>query len=384
MKKDNPRKIKWDNLYPDKKDDNSGILITIVTSELMQKETRQIRIYIKPKDKKRKDVSITTLADFFQHIQNVLYQVCDEIEENEFRKTGRYPKAIVEHCDLVLKNVTLASADVAVALSNTQMGLPLKGFEKTFGEQAISITNEILEVVRENDNIFPDLSPFIADENRRKRILSELDKIWPEENSKYDYQIAVGHQKLHEMRPERKPKIKEALETAITPQDKTIYGRLIVVNYTKKHTCQIETGEGKFDCKYSPILVDLIKTHGNEFVAIAGKLTESKTILIESESNLTKVDAMPLEEISINENSIILKTPIKLTVDFDKENEQYTVENEELNVFAINDDLKEAVESIKEQIGTIWVEFVKEDPDNLTDSAIAFRDTLIDIIGADL
>ena len=93
---------------------------------------------------------------------------------------------------------------------------------------------------------------------------------------------------------------------------------------------------------------------------------------------------MPLEEIVIEENSIILKTPIKLTVVFDKEDEQYTVENEDLNVFAINDDLKEAVENIKEQIGIIWVEFVKDDPSNLTDSAIAFRDILIDMIGADL
>lgn len=285
---------------------------------------------------------------------------------------------------LVLEDITLASADVAVRLRDSQTGLPITGFEKTFGEQAISTTNEILGVVREKDKIFPDLSPFISDENRRKRILSELDKIWPEETSKYDFKIAVGDKELNEMRPERKPKIREALETLITPQDKTVYGRLIVVNYTKKHTCQIETGEGKFDCKYSPNLLELIKKNGNEFVFISGKLTESKTILIESESDLIKVNAMPLEEITINDNLIVLKTPIKLSVDFDKESEQYTLENEDLNVFVINDDLKEAVESLKEQIGTLWVEFVKENPSNLTDSAIDFRNILIDMIGADL
>ena len=49
----------------------------------MQTESRQIRIYIKPKDEHQKEVSITTIADFFQHLQLILYQVCEEIIEIE-------------------------------------------------------------------------------------------------------------------------------------------------------------------------------------------------------------------------------------------------------------------------------------------------------------
>lgn len=80
-------------------EENVILIITLHTSEPMQTESRKIRIYIKAKDKRKKEISITILADFFQHLQNVLYQVCDEIEENEFRKTGRYPKALIEHCE---------------------------------------------------------------------------------------------------------------------------------------------------------------------------------------------------------------------------------------------------------------------------------------------
>jgi hypothetical protein len=363
---------------------NVVLVITIHTSEPMPSVTRQIRIYIKPKDEKKKFVSITTIADCFQHLQNILYQVCDEVIDNEFRKTGRYPKKVKEYCDLVLKNITISSADVAVGLSYTQIGLPLEGFEKTFGEQAITITNNIIEIVRESDDIFPELEPIISDEDRRKRILSEIDKIWPDDSSNYDYSIAVGEKKLNPMHPQRKPKIREALETEITQIEKTVFGRLIVLNFTKKHTCQIETAEGRYDCKYSPDLVDIIKNNGGEIVSLSGKLTEFKTILIESASDLTRINIIPLNEIIVDEENIVLKRPIDLDIEYDKENDEYVVENENLNVFVINDDLKEAIESLKEQIGILWVEFVKEDPSNLTDSAIEFRKTLISILGADL
>jgi hypothetical protein len=315
----------------------------------------------------------------------LLYQVCQEVEEREYKKTGRYPKAVIEHCDLVLKEITIASAGGAVELGDSQMGLPIPGgFEKTYGEQAIALTNDIFTVVREKDHIFPDLSPYVPDENRRKRVLSEVDKMWPEENSKYICEIATGSKHLKPMHPSRKPKIKQALETEIAPQDKIVYGRLIVVNYTKKHTCQIETSEGRYDCKYSPELVDLIKSNGNELVSITGKLTESKTILIKSESDLGRINKIPLDEIVIEETPKALKTSIDLSINFDKEDDTYTVENGDLNVFAISDDLKAAVESLKEQIGTIWVTFVKENPTNLTDSAITFRQFLIDLIGEEL
>jgi hypothetical protein len=128
----------------------------------------------------------------------------------------------------------------------------------------------------------------------------------------------------------------------------------------------------------------LIKSNGNELVSITGKLTESKTILIESESDLGRINKIPLDEIFIEDTPKALITSIDLSINFDKEDETYTVEHEDLNVFAINDDLKAAVESLKEQIGTIWVEFVKEDPANLTDSAITFRQFLIDLIGEEL
>src|SRR5271169_2797992 len=97
----------------------------------MQSDNRQIRIYIKSKDKTKKDIPISTLADFFQHLQIILYQVCDDIVENECRQSGRYPDIVRENCELVLKNMSLDSADAVVGLSQNQSMLPFPEFTQT-------------------------------------------------------------------------------------------------------------------------------------------------------------------------------------------------------------------------------------------------------------
>lgn len=342
----------------------------------MPSEGRQIRIYIQPKDKTKKNVSITVLANFFQHLQKVLYQVCDEVSENEFRKTGRYPKSVKENCDLVLKKIKIASADVAVGLSYPQMGLPIKDFDKTFGERAISKTNDVFDIVMENDHIFPDLSPVISDELRRKRILTDIYKIWPESDSQYDCEIGVGKKELHQLNPDRKPKIKEAIAQTIIPSEKTVFGRLVEINVTKKHSCQIETPDGKYDCRYKSELEDLIRENTGHFISISGRMKNFHTILLESEKSLKPIHNIPIKLINIDGQLLELKKEINLAVDFYKKDSKYIVENKQINIFAINSDLNIAVDDIKGQIEMLWQGYVKEDISNLTESAIEFRNML--------
>ena len=80
---------------------------------------------------------------------------------------GRYPSHIKEQCDLVLKKLTVDSADALIGLGSQQGNFPFPDIEKFIGEQAITKTNNIFLIVNEKDNIFPDLSPEIKNENSK-------------------------------------------------------------------------------------------------------------------------------------------------------------------------------------------------------------------------
>jgi len=80
-------------------------------------------------------------------------------------------------------------------------------------------------------------------------------------------------------------------------------------------------------------------------------------------------------------DEIELKKEVSLDIDYDREKDKYTLENDQLNIFAVDNNLDQAIESIEEQIGMLWKEFVKEDITNLTESAIDFRKMLLNMLG---
>jgi len=370
-----------DNLYNSNTIENVILIMTIMDEPAPELENRHIRIYIKPKDEKQKEVSIITIADFFKNLQILLYQVCDEIVENEVRKTGRYPNFIKDHCDLVLKNVVISSTDAIVGLGSSQTILPFPDVSNTIGEQAIAKTHKIFEIVQERDNIYPDLSPEISDKERRYRVLSAVDGIWPDENNRYEYNLAIGEKTLNKMNPKRKPKIREALKREPEPSEKTIFGRLVELDVTKKHSCQIETESGKIKCKYSPNLMSGIKGNIGEFIAVSGEMKNSTTITLTSEFAIRRIETIPIKHMILDEHLMELKKEVELSVNYDKEHENYIIDSNLFNVFSINNKLDLAIKDIKEQIGMLWKGFVKDDISNLSESAIGFRNLLIEIIG---
>lgn len=81
------------------------------------------------------------------------------------------------------------------------------------------------------------------------------------------------------------------------------------------------------------------------------------------------------------DNEKELKKEVRMKMDYNQEIDKYIIENDQLNIFSIDEKLDVAVDDIKRQIGVLYKAYVLENPDNLTDSAIDFRYTLIEIIG---
>lgn len=368
-----------ENLYSHTGDKNIILVITLYASESMETESRKIRIYIKSKDKKKKDVAVTVLVNFLQQTQNILYRVCEEIVEKECHHSGRYLESIKEHCELVVKSIEFSSNDVVVGLSQTQKTLPFPEFPEfklSLGEKAILKTKKIIDVIQSEDDIYSGLSSEVSDEGRKYHILSAINDMWPDADSRYDYEIGVGQNNLQKMNPITKSKIEEALGREPASCEKTVYGRLVELNVTKRHSCQIETTEGKFDCRYEANLEDIIIKNVRHFVSLSGTLKDSHTIRIEREDDIKPIREIPLQQITINGELLDLVTPIKLRVEYDKTESKYLIENEQFDIFSINDNLNAAIDDIKIQINMLWKGYVEEDPSILTEGAIKYRDLI--------
>lgn len=346
----------------------------------MLSENRRINIYIKSKDERRKDVAIVTIADFFQHLQNILYLVGDEVVDNEYRERGKFPANVKENCSLVLKNISLGSIEAEVELSSPQVGLPLEDSLGTFGEQAISMAAETFKIIREDDNIYEDLSEIIKNESRKRKILGEYHDMWPKFDSKYLFNIGFGGTELNLMDSQRRPKIVEALTTEPEPEEQAIVGRLFGFWLDKKREIKIDTPIGKFLCKYPPELQSDIIQKAGKMVSISGKILQQNKISINSEFSINTIDHLPFRQITINNKAYTLKEPIMLDVDYDINHDKYIISHDDIKLLVVSSKLSDAFEEIDEQLNILWDEFVKEDERNLTSAAIEYRNKLINYL----
>jgi hypothetical protein len=342
------------------------------------KQTKEITVCIESRDKKQ--IPINLIASYFETLQNIMYLLGDQIEGNKYRFKGDYPQKIKDRCELVVKKVQLNSFDAIVQLSDHQSSLPLNDEIGTFGERTISLVDQVIKVIVATDDIFPQLLKVIPDPERATRCLKDWDSIWQDDKSKYSVKMGFGTDKIVTLDPKVKPKIREALEREIIASEKIVFGRLVELNVTKKHSCQIETPEGKFYCTYKPDLEDLIKENTGKFVSVAGNLKDSRTISIESELAIKTIHSIPIKHFFIGDELKNLKREVALSFDYNKTEGKYLLENKPLNIFAINQQLNLAIEDIQEQIGMLWQGYVIEDISNLTDSAIKFRNILIELI----
>jgi hypothetical protein len=343
------------------------------------KQTKEIKVYIKSSDKTQ--IPINLIASYFETIQNIMYLLADQIEGNKYRIKGDYPQKIKERCELVIKDVKLESFDATVQLSDFQSALPLDQDTTTFGERTISLADQVVKVIITTDDIFPQLLKIIPDPERATRCLKDWDSIWQDDKSKYSVEVSFGQDKIIKLDPKVKPKIRDALDREIIASEKILVGRLVELNVTKKHSCQIETPEGKFNCIYKPDLEDVIKEKTGKFVSVVGNLKDSRTFTIESESSIKTIHSIPIKHIFIDNQIKDLKKEIVVSIDYNKIQDKYVLGNEKLNIFAINRQLNLAVDDIQEQIWMLWQGYVEEDILNLTDSAIKFRKMLIDFVG---
>jgi hypothetical protein len=350
-----------------------------IKSSNKKAQTKEIKVYLKSRDKTQ--IPINLIASYFETIQNIMYLLGDQIEGNKYRIKGDYPQKIKDRCELIIKDVKLESFDATIQLSDYQCALPLDKNTITFGERTISLADQVIKVIITTDDIFPQLLKIIPDPERATRCLKDWDSIWQDDKSKYSVDVSFGQDKIVKLDPKVKPKIREALDWEIIASEKILLGRLVELNVTKKHSCQIETSEGKFNCVYKSELEDVIRENTGKFVSVAGNLKDSRTLSIESEFAIKTIHSIPIKHIFIDNQIKDLKKEVVLSVEYNKTEDKYLLTNEQLNIFAINRQLNLAVEDIQEQIWMLRQGYVEEDISNLTDSAIKFRKMLIDFVG---
>lgn len=340
----------------------------------MSKEKKKIKIEIKAKD--AKNVSVMLVVDIFQSIQNIIYSIGDHLKGNPPRPKGDFPTEIKKDCSLVFSDIELGSISAELQISEVQEGLPDM---LTLGEQVLEKTNEIIETISIENEPEEHLLTIINNRKRLDRILRELDPIWPDENSKYDIAVSYSGNKC-DFYPRRKPIIKSLLYHPTEEYEKVLQGRIIEFRVDQKRQFEIDTPEGIVRGIYSSEIEDYIIRHIGDLVQARGVMTivnKQYVFNINDENALEQINTISIQNFLVKNDLIHFKQPINVEVEF--ENEQYIFSEDKLKLLVVAKDVKDGITGIKEELTSIWGDYILANEEELNGDAIEFKKYLLSL-----
>ena len=229
----------------------------------MSIEQRKISFSITGADK----IPAVYMAEIFQHLQNILYNIGDHIEGNAPRSKGDYPQSVKESCSLVITGLNIGSVHVELQIGNAQTSLPEM---PTMGERSISIADNLLEIICEENKPEQKLNSLINNHHRLNRIFREFNEIFPGKHSKLHVNLKFGRSHIRDLNPVQKEVIQSILQKSPKEYEKEVLGRLIELRVDKKRQFKIDSPEGAITCQYSSEIEDIIIDSIGEFVRIQG------------------------------------------------------------------------------------------------------------------
>ncbi len=346
---------------------------------MMAVEKKAVSFSIEGIDK----ISAIYVAEMLQHIQNILYSIGDHLEGNAPRSKGDFPQSVKENCSLVVTGLNTGSVHAQMQIGDTQEGL----FEaQTFGERAIDIANNLLNLLSnddiiETDALNPKLYDLINNPHRLNRVLRDYDAIWPDSKAKFKVNLRFGKSLHIHLNPSRKDLIRSIIQKPPKEYEKEVAGRLIELRVDKKREFRVDSPEGLITCQYSPEIEGNIISSLGELVRIRGimKPTGGKYILnIQDETSLVTLDNLTIKNFKKDSVEKQLKKAIPIDIAF--ENEQYILSNDEFGLLVVEQNMELAFKEAQEELAVLVAEYVDAPEDDLTEGAKKFRNKLINLL----
>lgn len=120
---------------------------------------------------------------------------------------------------------------------------------------------------------------------------------------------------------------------------------------------------------------DIFTENLGNLVKIRGTMHPQRNkIIMNGDSFIQNIETLPLKQFFIDGKMAMTKTPFEFRVSLGED--KFVLKNDELNILAVSDSLREAADNVREQVYLLWKEFVDVPEKNIDKSALPLRKLL--------
>jgi len=328
--------------------------------------SKTIKIKIKQGDNMPSAVS---LGNALINYQKLIYEIGDHLSGGQSRAAGDFPKLIKSEFLLGIAELKTGSAEASLQIKTPK--LPIAGLP-SLANQAIDSSCSIIKKINEG-NCSPDDFLKDYDTKRRLNILNNIDAIWPDENDE-DIFLSIGEDKDLQLNKSKKENIEIMLnefKESTGGQTHTHFGMFIRFS-ADLNKIVVDTLSGKRTFKYKQNEEKHLKNLILNFVQLE---TQNNQLISFKKSDEFLLDSFLDQTVPLK---ILIPVPFKVAF----EDDTYFIENDILDIFSCDKDMKKARKNIELQLLALWNDYILEDETKLSKSTKLYQTLLLKYMGA--
>jgi hypothetical protein len=300
--------------------------------------------------------------------QKLIYEIGDHLSGGHSRSAGDFPKHIKNDFLLKISYLKIGSAEAGLQIETPQV--PIIGMP-SFADRVIDESCSIFKQINEG-NCCPDDFLKGYDTQRRLNILTDIDSIWPDEA---DEDVSITAEECEDFLDKSKKGNLEIMlnefKESVSDQKHTHFGMFIRFS-ADINKIIVDTPSGKCTFKYKENEENNLKSLILNFIELE---TQNNQLI-----SIKKSDEFLLDSFLNPKIPLKIEIPIPFKVVF--EDEMYFIENDVLDIFSYDKDMRKAREDMELQLFALWEDYIFEDESKFSESGKLYKTLLLKYMGA--
>lgn len=320
-------------------------------------------------------IPIEDVAEFMTYLQLALNHLGDYLIGNEYRKSGPSSKLVRDKCRLGFENVAIGSFEAKLKLEEVTH---LVEGNTRLGQESINILHDIINTVISGNSITQNLSKKITNRLYLNKIIQDINRIWPNEDSIYQIDFSTSKGSIT-LKPNHKLLIKGLLTNLPNNNDVSVMGVLSLIQVSPlQYNLNVIGPDGKISCNFPKELEEIAKKYLGKPVKIDGEARFDINGNIKDIVNVERINPFTefeLKRVFSNDDELELSQPLIVSIDY--EDGAWIFKNEELDIFIVNPDYDVGLCEFNEEVLFVWKEYGKSDTTDLTEDAIDLKNKIL-------
>lgn len=324
-------------------------------------DDRRFQIKIEGAVVREDRISFSLLSQLLKGIQETVYTLALAGLQYDYRQRIRVPREVQTACALYRVLEEKGSYALTVEMAPAQsLG--------DFPDIGIYVKDTYLEVIRilETENLWNKLNEVIPDSSYRRKVLRSIAAYSPKSGERWHIGIGQPDCRLSTLNPGLPQSIHKFL---IPPATETmvVSGELVQLHLDeKKLGIYYAPAKKVIHCSYEPELEDYIVACLREIIQVYGQVQLDNRGVPDKIVDVIEIESLDLSPLKIGyilfeNNRLQLKDELSISIDYDLENQEFSLEYPILNISIGAQSRQAMLDEFYADFYWIWLEYGRGD-----------------------